>query len=944
MLIALYHLNQGIRLCPSDPVFQKSFKTAMVVYTQRAFKLDPDFPLTCSTFANYFLVRRSWNAMENLTRKAIELTDVNAIASDGWFLLARKEHNQEKPNWNKAADFYNRADNARGGGDRGYLPARFGAAQMQVLNNDIGGAKFRLEKMIQYSKSIEAMTLLGTLYAQEVFASQSSGAKDDKSAESKKAIALLEAVRLAWKDGKRNIQPDSGILISLAQLYEVEQPEKALQCLQQVQQRLMDRLPEAYLYVDVEDEKARLSKRREHMPAALLNNIGCFQFQLERYEEASDTFQTALTAVVKEKQDSAEEQVDSDALVTTISYNLGRSYDGAGLLDEARQIYDGLLARHADYPDARARMAYIELRQNPTVDGPKAMAALYEAESSNLEVRSLYGWYLSKAKKRVSNIAEDQEQRHYKHTLQNHDKHDQYSLTGMGNLYLTLAREMRRDTEPDREKRRKTYEKAVEFYVKALQLDGRNAYAAQGIGIALAEDRKEFTSAVQIFSKVKDTIKDSSVFINLGHVYAELKQYSRAIESVSQAKPRRPVDRWLISLQFESALAKDRGSDPQVLACLGRVWLLKGKHEKSAVAMKQSLEYSHKALAIAPDQIHFQFNIAFVQIQLAQLLHTLPDNLRTLEEVEAAARGLDAAIESFGEIAKAKNPPYPRHDLEQRANMGRNTMRRQLERAVQQQKEYEETNAAKLARAKAVREAELKAREDAKQKAEQEAEERKRKLMEERQQMLEVSRLLAEKRAEEERRREEAEFTVDSEGERVKRRRKAKGGGKRKKKGEEDSEGRSGTGESPAPRRKARRKSTDDGGSGDSGAGKAPRKRRKLARKHANAKIKSSEMVVDSDSDGGGGGATQANGASGGAFDPNDSDDDGDGGGSARAGDVEMPDAHGGEAGDDEARDTATVRPRTKVSRRIDDEDEDEDADEASANGRRRGTSASDDE
>jgi RNA polymerase-associated protein CTR9 len=37
---------------------------------------------------------------------------------------------------------------------------------------------------------------------------------------------------------------------------------------------------------------------------------------------------------------------------------------------------------------------------------------------------------------------------------------------------------------------------------------------------------------LQIFSKVKDTLKDYSVYVNLGHTYCELKQYARAIENV----------------------------------------------------------------------------------------------------------------------------------------------------------------------------------------------------------------------------------------------------------------------------------------------------------------------------------------------------------------------------------------------------------------------------
>jgi len=77
------------------------------------------------------------------------------------------------------------------------------------------------------------------------------------------------------------------------------------------------------------------------------------------------------------------------------------------------------------------------------------------------------------------------------------------------------------------------YIRAVEFFDKALQLDPQNAYAAQGIGIAMAEDKKDLGVALQIFTKVRETVKDPSVYSNLGHIYCELKQYSRAIEHVS---------------------------------------------------------------------------------------------------------------------------------------------------------------------------------------------------------------------------------------------------------------------------------------------------------------------------------------------------------------------------------------------------------------------------
>lgn len=52
-----------------------------------------------------------------------------------------------------------------------------------------------------------------------------------------------------------------------------------------------------------------------------------------------------------------------------------------------------------------------------------------------------------------------------------------------------------------------------------------------------------------------------------------------------------------------------------------------------------------KALAIAPDNVMFMFNVAFVQFQIVQFSMQLPETQRTLEDLEAAAKGLDEAIQ-----------------------------------------------------------------------------------------------------------------------------------------------------------------------------------------------------------------------------------------------------------------------------------------------------------
>lgn len=837
ILLGLYYLDASAHVPTNSPDFIRLYKKAMTEYTQKAFKIDKNLPLTCATFAGYFLSRKSLPNVDTLAHKAIKYTDVNAIASDGWYLLARKEH--YSGNFEKAAEFYHRADVARGETDRGFLPAKFGSAQLSVSKNEFSEAKLKLEKIIQQSKNIEAMTLLGTLYAEEVFNTQQTNSKEDKSLEFKKAIGYLESVRSSWKDPSRNVMPDTSVLLNLARLYELDQPEKSLQCLQQVEQMEYGQILEEEKPKSYEDESSLRASLRESLPPQLLNNMGCFYYQAEKYDKARDMFQSALNACVKvgETQDA----IDTDALVTTISYNLGRTLEAMGQLDEANTVYEGLLNRHSDYTDARTRMAYIALRQNPTSDGPKAIAALYQKFSADLEVRALYGWYLGKihSRKRNSNITEDAELRHYKHTLQNYEKHDRYALIGMGNLYLASAREMRRETDQERQKRSNMYTKAVEFFDKALQLDPKNAYAAQGIAIALVEDKKDFKTALGIFIKVRDTIKDFNVYINLGHVFAELKQWNKSIE------------------HYEMAMSKDRPRDPQILACLGRTWLARARAEKMSLsALKNALTYSRKSLEVAPEQIHFKFNVAFIQMAIGTSVNGLKEAQRTLAEVEEAAAGVEEAIKSLDEIANHPQTPYPKHDIEQRANMGRNTIRNQLSRAIQNQREYEVKNAEKLQAARQAREAELQKREARRLAIENAERERKLKIAKERNEIAERDRKLAEARAEEERNREAAELTTDSEtGEKIKRKKKkprsgGTGGSKRRKRGDQITSDEEDSGVEK-PKQRSRRPGRIIT-SGDESEDEKPKKRRRLTNKkmvEKSGKFKSNEIVVESESE-----------------------------------------------------------------------------------------------
>ncbi|KAK4501192.1 hypothetical protein PRZ48_006999 [Zasmidium cellare] len=897
ILLGLYHLQQTGQYHPNDPEFRSLYQKAMTTYTQTAFKLDDMQPLTCVTFGGYFLLRKTWANVERLAKRAQDYTDISAVASDAWYLLARKEHHLD--NLNAAADTYNRSDQARGNGDPGYVPAKFGIAQIKALQQDFDGAKFQLEKMLSTNKSVEVMTLLGVLHAEDVFTSQAAGSKEDKSDARKKAIGLLEQVRVAWKDSKKKVQPDSAVLLNLARLYELDQPDKALACLQQVEQMELEEISDDDLPEDVEDDEvARRDAKRNMLSPQLLNNIACFYFQAEKLPQAREYFQSALRSSVSIQDKDGSN--DTDALVSTISYNLARTYEAEGLEKEAEDIYNGLLARHPDYIDAKTRRAYIALQTNPT-QGTERVKQLMEANPGNLELRALYGWCLNKTKKKTLVLAEDQEQKHYKHTLMSYDKHDIYSLTGMGNLNLTVARDIPKKTDQHKERATKTYMRAVEFFDKVLTLDPKNALAAQGMAIALVEDKKDATSGIQIFSKVRESIKDASVHINLGHVFCDMKQFSRSIEN------------------YELALQRSRDKDPQIISWLARAWFNRARAEKNIEYFKTSLDLSRQALEQSPDNVDFQWNVAYVQSQLAQQMISQPEMNKQLVDVEKSMQDLLEANKSFMEIAKKPNPPYAPAEIEQRAAMG-NTMQKQLDTAIKKQAEYERKNASRLEEARKRREDEARKREEEKRAAEEKLEEERQKIKEERERMMEEDRQLIARRLEEEKAREEADYTTDPEtGERKKRERKPKEKRqKRKKKGEDtDTDGLDGTGDEGAKRSRPRSRNA----SAPDSDGEAPRrkKKRRLERKGQavkSSKYKSAETIEDSDEDDDAG--IQPAGRS------DDVETPGATSSPAPDGDDTMADG-----GDEDDEGAAVARPtqRKKPARILDDdEDEEEDA------------------
>jgi RNA polymerase-associated protein CTR9 len=146
-------------------------------------------------------------------------------------------------------------------------------------------------------------------------------------------------------------------------------------------------------------------------------------------------------------------------------------------------------------------------------------------------------------------------------TLRDH-RSDVYGLCAAGWLNYRQGREMKptsKDSHSEQgqaafgRERTKYYARAAELFEKALLVDPECSFAAQSLAIAVAEnalalpgsssndDSKTRVAnarqALGVFQRVRETLMDGSVYVNMGHCYFANEEFERAVESVRSSFP-----------------------------------------------------------------------------------------------------------------------------------------------------------------------------------------------------------------------------------------------------------------------------------------------------------------------------------------------------------------------------------------------------------------------
>lgn len=623
---------------------------------------DSENPVTLLLLASYYYSKGDFDTVIKISQKVLSVpTNSSNLASDANFWIARSHY--ERNDFNNAQKFF--TESLKLNPDN--LLAKLGVGQSQAQRDSVEDAIITFESIYKNTQKIlEIDYILGILYAQ-----------DEKNYP--KAISVLEKyTRLAID---KNEPVALNAYLTLSRLHENKDNTQALSYLSKV--------------IDI------LKKRGEDVPVEILNNLGVFHFIKGNPESANTFFQSAY------------DSNKSDELNITLTYNVARTQENSNTEDSINK-YNEILEKSPGYIYSKIRLLFLQILRSDVKNDQELetkMTELLESHVSNLEVRAFYSWYLKRANKSSNDKGENLESKHNKETLVKYDSHDTYALISLGNLYCSIAREIKGKSPQDLEKKKQSYVRGAQLFQKVLTIDPNNAFAAQGIAIIFVEN-KHSSVALETFRKIRDAIDDVSVYINLGHCLIEVGQYSKAIES------------------YEIALRRygDETKDSRYLTLVGRAWFARASAEKSLESYLKSLEYSNKALEVAENSHYkklipsLKYNVAFVQFNIAQFIQRQNISKRTVDDINKSLEGLKEAIDTLNALAGEKYPPYPADILKQRASMGSNTLINQLERAIKEQKEYEVKFEHRLKEAQEAREKErLKAELEEQKRIEEEA-------------------------------------------------------------------------------------------------------------------------------------------------------------------------------------------------------------------------------
>ncbi|GBC02979.1 hypothetical protein RclHR1_04910012 [Rhizophagus clarus] len=514
-----------------------------------ALNIDPTKSSALILLAHGFYLREEMDFALEALRRAEKYADSRFMQSETHYQLARAYHFIE--DYDKAFYHYYHAIDI----NENHTSARYGYGQMLIRNGYYEEAKDEFEKLWHLNiKNLDVTTVLCVLNAHIGF-------NDSDQSVRQKALNDFDRISKAFVEDKYK-NPD----ISTVKAWFFEQkknPVKALASLKKAKE-LYERL-------------------HRPVPFELLNKMGNMAFKAKLYEEAIEHYSEALKIIEKLPEKGGYRGL-------TVCYNKGRANEAAHKTEQARKIYKKIIDRSPEFVLARLRLAAIEdkLKNHHKVD--EIIHEVLDLDEENMEVKKIHALYQLRR-------GDFQTPRNLLHSLA--EKNDLVAITALGSLYLIKARLIKQEHEkPQREA---YYKRAVELFQRALNLNPRNIWAANGITVALAETGR-MQEANEGFWKILQNCPKPEFNINYAHTCALLGDYGNAIRF------------------YEVASKKYQHRDYQIMEWIARVHYIIGKERKDLESLETALDWTQRALRLKPDHKIALHNLALLQQTRAQLI------------------------------------------------------------------------------------------------------------------------------------------------------------------------------------------------------------------------------------------------------------------------------------------------------------------------------------
>lgn len=375
-------------------------------------------------------------------------------------------------------------------------------------------------------------------------------------------------------------------------------------------------------------------------PFELWVNTGALQHTLGA-PDAVDLYgaalRTATAEAVPESGDDEEALQEHEARVmfspkcVTLAFNLALLQEREGDSGEACRIYEGILRRHPAYADAMTRLGAVaaSLGQNDRArawftraveasrggaqgeDALAALARLHEEEGDIAGAKSRFATVIGARAQQARGASAG--------------RREHYAEVAKANLHFA---EIYRDPRASHlaassDRRDAAMKRAFEGYKTVLKAVPSNVFAANGLGMVLAEQGR-LPQALAAFRAAREAKLDAlPVTVNLAHVELALGSHTTALQL------------------YRHSLKLCDGARPEqrvrVLVHLARAFC-------EAEQLPDARRTLQQALALRPDDLSLWFNLTFVMgDEAVRTLDAAPQQ-RTVKDVERAALFLERCV------------------------------------------------------------------------------------------------------------------------------------------------------------------------------------------------------------------------------------------------------------------------------------------------------------